>query len=296
MAKKAQKITQNEEQTIGVKWDEMTNAQKNESILRSYSAKIGLLNKIAREENKPELAFWNKNTNLEELDKTAPYSPATGKVYENTTAIMLRAEMALKGYESNTFLTMEEANKMGATLKKELDENGKEKLTANGKTAYVKGVKIPYIEKGKWVPQVDKNGNTVQVQAKDKEGKLKFDENGKPIMRDLKEFIPHKEPIIETTTLYHSSQFNNLDPSKFKAKDMNKVHQKREYFAKNPEALNKTEMVNSLTINSKIIEKLNNFLKSFKAGKNYEVVKQFKEKNLFKTLDMKAKKQSSISM
>lgn len=296
MAKKTQ-IVQNEvneqvEKTAGMKWDEMNNAQRNESIIRSFSAKIGKLNKIAREENKPNLAFWNKDISLEELDKTATYNPASGKVYENTTAVILRAEMALKGYQDNTFLTMEEANKMGATLKKELDENGKQIQTANGKTAYVKGVKIPYIEKGKWVTQVDKNGVVVQVQARDKEGKLKFDEKGKPIMRDLKEFVPHKEPIIETTTLYHSSQFDNLDPAKFKEKDLSKVYAKREYFAKNPEALNKTEMVNLLTVNPKIVEKLNNFVKAFKSGKDYEAIRQ----QNFKTLDMTAKKQVSMSM
>ncbi|MCR2062496.1 ArdC family protein [Campylobacter helveticus] len=291
MAKKVEKVVEQEQVAPALKWDEMTNAQKNESVLRSYSAKIGLLNKIAREENKPELAFWNRDTSLEELDRTAPYNPATGKVYENTTAVILRAEKALKGYEGDTFLTMEEANKMGATLKKELDKNGKEILTANGKTAYVKGVKIPYIEKGEWVIQKDKFGNAIQVQSKDKDGNLKFDDMGKPIMRDVKQFIPHKEPIIETTTLYHSSQFNNLDPNKFKEKDLNKVYAKREYFTKNPEALNKPEMVNSLTVNSKIVEKLNKFVKAFKSGINYENIKEN-----FKNLDMSAKKQVSMSM
>lgn len=286
------KVVENQIFSVGMKWDEMSNAQKQESLVRQHSAIIGKLNKIAREENKPNLAFWNKDTSLEELDRTASYNPATGKVYENTTAVILRAEAALKGYQENTFLTMEEANKMGGTLKKELDKDGKVMQTANGKTAYVKGIRIPYIEDGVWVPQKDKDGNTIQVQTRDKEGKLKFDEKGKPVIRYLKEFIPHEKPILQTTTLYHTSQFNNLDPKKFKEKDLKKVYEKREYFAKNPDALNKQEMVNSLTVNPKIVENLYNFIKAFKSGKNYETVKQ----QNYKTLDMTAKKQVSMTM
>lgn len=271
MAKKNENVAQQEQAPVKVKWEDMNNAQRNEVVLRAFSAKIGKLNKMAREENRPELAFWNRDMSLEQMDKTAPYNIITGQVYENTVAIALRAEKLTKGYEGDTFLTYSDAKKIGAKLKE-----GQQGL----------GTNIPYVEKGEWKTQLDKNGNPIQVQARDKDGNLKFDEKGQPMMKDLKERVPYAEPMISTTTVYHSSQFENIPKELIKERDLSRIYAKRKHYEKNPQSLaEKREMVNGLTINSKIIEKLNTFIKSFKGGKDYKVVR-----DNFKSVDMLAKK------
>lgn len=247
----------------------MTNAQRDESIKRSFASIIVKTAKTAREENKPQMAFWNKNMSVKEMDETIPYNPSSGKPYQNTTQIILRCVAALNGYENPLFLTVKEANLLGGKLKKDLDENGKEKLTENGKTAYVKGVKIPYTKKGEYVTKKDKNGNNILTQAMNKEGKPQFDEKGKPIMREVKEFVPYAKAMYETTTLYHISQFNDLNVSKFKDKNLDSLYQKRDYFDKNPQRALQPEFITSLSINKNIAENLHNFIKANKTGKDF---------------------------
>lgn len=274
-----------------VNWEDMTNGERDDSIKRGFAAIIIKTSKTAREENKPEMAFWNKNMSLEEMDNSTPFNAADGHAYENTTQIILRCISALNGYENPQFLTAPEANRLGGTLKKELDENGKEKLTANGKTAYVKGIKIPFNKKGEWVTQKDKEGRPILTQAKDKEGKLKFDEKGNPVMREVKEYREYKTPMLETTTLYHISQFDNLDSSKLKERDLTKIYQKREYFAKNPDRALQPEVVTSLGISARIAENLHNFIKANKTGKD------FTHQNIqTKELDRSAKKEFAQGM
>lgn len=252
-----------------VSWEDKTNAQR-EASLNSYTASIIMkTNKTAREENKPELAFWNKNMSKEEIANSVPYNAKTGQPYTNVSDVVLRCVQKLNNYKEPTFITMNEANLLGGKLKKALDENGKETLTKNGKTAYVQGVKIPYLKEGEWQSKVDKDGNVIQTQAKDKNGNLKFDEKGKPVMRDVKEFVPYKAPMLETIQLYHTSQFIGLDESKLKARDLSKLEKRAEYFQKNPTALAKPERITNLGLNANLAQNLHNFVKAVKSGADY---------------------------
>lgn len=253
-----------------VAWEDKNNAQR-EASLNSYTASIIMkTNKTAREENKPELAFWNKNASAEELANSTPYNAVTGQPYSNVSDVVLRCVQKLNGYKEPTFLTMHEANLLGGKLKKQLDENGKEmKTERNGKTAYVQGVKIPYLKKGEWHTKLDADGKPIQTQAKDKNGKLKFDEKGQAIMRDVKEFVPYQAPMIETIQLYHTSQFVGLDESKLKSRDLTKFNKKAEYFKENPQALTKPERITSLGLNANIAQNLHNFVKAVKSGQDY---------------------------
>lgn len=269
-AQEKENSPKNEQNEPKIQWADMTNAQRDESIKKSFASIIVKTAKTAREENKPEMAFWNKNMTLEEIDNTMPYNPCNGKPYENTTQVILRCIVALNGYDIPLFLTANEANRLEGKLKKELDENGKEKLTENGKTAYVKGVKIPYIKKGEWVAQKDDMGNPILIQAKDREGKPRFDEKGEPIMREAKEYKEYIKPILETTTLYHISQFDDLNYDKFVDEmDTERLNRKRDYFAHHPERALNTEFVTSLGISAHIAEKLHYFIKASKTGKDF---------------------------
>ena len=252
-----------------VAWDDKTNAEREASINGYHASIIVKTSKIAREENKPEMAFWNKNMSKEELANTVPYNAKTGQPYTNVSDVILRCVQKLNNYQEPTFLTMNEANLLGGKLKKALDENGKEILTKNGKTAYVKGVKIPYIKKGEWQTKLDDKGNPITIQAKDKEGNFKFDGKGLPVMREVKEFVEFKEPMLETITLYHTSQFDNLDLSKLKERDLSKLEKRAQYFKENPEALKKPERITSFGLNANIAENLSNFVKAVKSGVDF---------------------------
>ena len=256
-------------ETPYIDWENKTNAQREASINSYHASIIVKTSKMAREENKPEMAFWNKNMSKEEINNSIPYNAKTGQPYTNVSDVILRCVQKLNNYKEPTFITMNEANLLGGKLKKALDENGKEMLTKNGKTAYVQGVKIPYIEKGEWKNKLDDKGNVIQTQAKDKDGNLKFDEKGLPIMRDVKEFVPFKEPMIETITLYHTSQFEGLDKSKLKERDLSKIERRAEYFQKNPEALQKPERITSFGLNANLAQNLSNFVKAVKSGVDF---------------------------
>lgn len=252
-----------------VEWENKTNEQREASINSYHASIIIKTSKTAREENKPEMAFWNKDMSKEEYLKTVPYNAKTGQAYTNVSDVILRCVQKLNGYEDGSFITMKEANTLGGKLKKQLDENGKEMLTKNGKTAYVQGVKIPYIKEGEWQIKTDENGQVLQTQAKDKEGNLKYDEKGVPIMRDIKEYVPFKTPMLETITLYHTSQFDNLDVSKLKQRDVSRIEERASYFKQNPEALNKPERITSFGLNANVAQNLNTFIKAVKAGVDF---------------------------
>lgn len=290
MAKTKSKEPKIEQKDFYVAWEDKTNAQR-EASLNNYTASIIIkTSKTAREEEKPEMAFWNKNMSKEEIANSIPYNAKTGQPYTNTSDVVLRCVQKLNNYKEPTFITMQEANLLGGKLKKALDENGNELKTKNGKTAYVQGVKIPYLKEGEWMPKLDAEGKPIQTQAKDKNGNLKFDDKGQAIMREVKEFVPYKAPMLETIQLYHTSQFIGLDESKLKPRDLSRLEKRAEYFQKNPSALNKPERVTSLGLNANVAENLHNFVKAVKSGQDYTRVN-----NLNKTIDRSAKKEFSVT-
>lgn len=165
----------------------------------------------------------------EEVDNTIPYNASTGKTYSRETSMLLRAEMAIKGYEKAQFLTMEQGNMMGGTLKYKVNEQtGEVQKTKNGKDARVEGVKMLYIADYEMKPKLDNNGKEIKAFVKDKDGnEVISKQTGKPIEYTVKEKIPIK-PRLETKTLYHVSQFDDLDKTKIKERDLSTIQKYRE--------------------------------------------------------------------
>ena len=118
-----------------------------------------------------------------------PYNALTGKTYSRETSMLLRAEMAIKGYDKAQFVTMEQGNAMGGVLKLKHDEQIGEILkTKNGLQARVDGVKMLYIADHELRPKLDKDGKEVIAAVKDKDGNVRLDENtGKAITYVVKE-------------------------------------------------------------------------------------------------------------
>ncbi|EAI8568538.1 DUF1738 domain-containing protein [Campylobacter sp. TTU-622] len=241
-------------------WNERTNEEKKASI-NEYSKAI-----IAKA-IKEKASFWNKNMSKQELDNSMPYNASKGIAYTGQTSALLRAVSELNGYEKPSFLTMKQANFLGGTLKKQLDEKGKPVLTKNGKEAYEQGVKIALLKTESYVPKLDENGQTMMRAIKDKDGNQKIGKDGKPMFEPVMEKIYHKTPILETVTLYHTSQFDNLKMDKLKERDLESLEKLREGIKKSN--YDPRPNINNLGLGEKVTRDINNFLNAELKGLDY---------------------------
>lgn len=241
-------------------WNERTNEEKKASI-NEYSKAI-----IAKA-IKEKASFWNKNMSKQELDNSMPYNASKGIAYTGQTSALLRAVSELNGYDKPSFLTMKQANFLGGTLKRQLDEKGKPVLTKNGKEAYEQGVKIALLKTESYVPKLDENGQTMMRAIKDKDGNQKIGKDGKPMFEPVMEKIYHKTPILETVTLYHTSQFDNLKMDKLKERDLESLEKLREGIKKSN--YDPRPNINNLGLGEKVTRDINNFLNAELKGLDY---------------------------
>nr|WP_315004085.1 ArdC-like ssDNA-binding domain-containing protein [uncultured Campylobacter sp.] len=243
-------------------WEQMSNVEKKESFDKYIKYKLFEAHKTAK-------ADWQRDMSKEEVDNTMPYNALTGKTYSRETSMLLRAEMAIRGYEKAQFVTMEQGNAMGGVLKLKHDEQTGEILkTKNGLQARVEGVKMLYIADHEMRPKLDKNGNEVIATVKDKEGNVRFDENtGKAITYVVKEKIPIK-PRLETKTLYHVSQFNGLNEEKIKERDLTAIQNYREA-AKDQAYEARVDYGKTLGIGGNLAKQLNNLTMAQIKGVDY---------------------------
>ena len=150
-------------------WEQMSNAEKKESFDKYMKYKLFEAHKTAK-------ADWQRDMSKEEVDNTMPYNALTGKTYSRETSMLLRAEMAIKGYDKAQFVTMEQGNAMGGVLKLKHDEQTGEILkTKNGLQARVDGVKMLYIADHELRPKLDKDGKEVIAAVKDKDGNVRLE-------------------------------------------------------------------------------------------------------------------------
>ncbi|EAI9912074.1 DUF1738 domain-containing protein [Campylobacter jejuni] len=303
-------------------WDERSNEEKKASI-NEYSKAI-----IAKA-IKEKATFWGKDMSKKDIDNSMPYNASKGIAYTGQTSALLRAVSELNGYEKPSFLTMKQANFLGGTLKKQLDENGKPVLTKSGKEAYEQGVKIALLKTESYVPKLDENGQTMTRAIKDQNGNQKkgvkiallktesyvpkLDENGQTMTRAIKdqngnqkigkdgkpmfeivmEKIYHKTPILETVTLYHTSQFDNLKMDKLKERDLESLEKLRDSIKKSN--YDTRPNVNNLGLGEKVTRDINNFLNAELKGLDYSKI-QDKEITQTQTKEKEQKKSQGRGM
>ncbi|EOB0682414.1 ArdC-like ssDNA-binding domain-containing protein [Campylobacter jejuni] len=241
-------------------WDERSNEEKKASI-NEYSKAI-----IAKA-IKEKATFWGKDMSKKDIDNSMPYNASKGIAYTGQTSALLRAVSELNGYEKPSFLTMKQANFLGGTLKKQLDENGKPVLTKSGKEAYEQGVKIALLKTESYVPKLDENGQTMTRAIKDQNGNQKIGKDGKPMFEIVTEKIYHKKPILETVTLYHTSQFDNLKMDKLKERDLESLEKLRDSIKKSN--YDTRPNINNLGLGEKVTRDINNFLNAELKGLDY---------------------------
>ncbi|EHA0685039.1 ArdC family protein [Campylobacter jejuni] len=244
-------------------WDERSNEEKKASI-NEYSKAI-----IAKA-IKEKATFWGKDMSKKDIDNSMPYNASKGIAYTGQTSALLRAVSELNGYEKPSFLTMKQANFLGGTLKKQLDENGKPVLTKSGKEAYEQGVKIALLKTESCVPKLDENGQTMTRAIKDQNGNQKIGKDGKPMFEIVMEKIYHKTPILETVTLYHTSQFDNLKMDKLKERDLESLEKLRDSIKKSN--YDTRPNINNLGLGEKVTRDINNFLNAELKGLDYSKI------------------------
>lgn len=279
-AKKEEQITLSQDLAPDYKnWNEKTNDERALSIAE-YSKSI-----IAKSIGEKKM-FWDKDMTKEQIDRSMPFNGATGLPYNGVSNLLLRAVSEMNGYEKPQFLTMQQANLMGGTLKKELDENGKEQLTKNGKTLYVKGVKVAFYKQYEYKPKLDSQGKEMLRNITDKDGNPKLGKDGKPLPPQVvMEKVFLEKPILETVTLYHASQFDNLKQDKLKEIILEPLQNFREKQQDKPYDIR--PKIEGLSLGKKVSADLNNFLTSQIKGIDYKKIQHLEQdKTLLKGLDL----------
>lgn len=250
-------------------WEQMSNKEKEESMYSSFRAIIG---KACIEKK----AFWQQNMTIEEIDKTMPYSPESGNPAIGIPSIILRTVMAINDYKEPQFLTANQAARLGGTIKKQLDENGNVVINEKtGKEQLVQGTRIPVRKNYEMVDYNPKTGE----QHVDKKNPTYIDKNGKEQTNYImyKKLLPY--PKVDSLTYYHVSQFDGLDKSKFKEKDMSKVEKMRKEIGETgiyPEVIDKLERLKLLHTTKVCLE---NFISSQNIGIDYENIYAKKEQS-----------------
>lgn len=272
MARKADKLENQEvapqvaeQSNTYVAWEQKSNVERMQSY-NNYAKSI-LLHSV-----KEKKQVWNKELNAKEVDNSIPYNASTGHTFSGVDSLLLRTQAELKGYKEPQFITMQQGNFMGGKLKKALDENGNPALTRNGKEAYEQGIKIAYLEKYEYVPKLDSEGKEMTRVVKDKEGNPKLDKEGKEITEVVKEKRFLAEPKLETITLYHPSQFEGLDATKLKERNLEPLQEFRNKQKENNYDL-RPKNLDNLGLDKETTNHLKNFLTSEMKGIDYTPIK-----------------------
>lgn len=242
------------------KWEEKSNAERLESINTYY--KMILAKSIGEKKT-----FWNKDMSQKEIDNSIPYNASTGKPYSGITSLVLRAAKELNGYEDSNFLTMKQANLMHGTLKytPKFDEKTGEIIkNENGEIVkdYVKGIKMTYLQDYEYKPKLDKEGKPMTREVKKENGEIEK----VPVLEKV--FL--KNPKLETITLYHISQFDNLNIKQLKSRNLEPLNKYREEQKERPYDLR--AKVGVLGLSDSVTQDLNNFLTSQMKGIDYHKI------------------------
>lgn len=223
--------TQANTQANGYKpWEERTNGERLESINNYYKM---ILAKSIGDKKK----FWDKDMSAKEIDNTIPYNASTGKPYNGIISIALRAAKEINNYKDSDFLTMRQGNLLNGRLQKGS-----------------KGVKMVRMVDHEYQPMLDSKGNQIY----DKDGRAKT----------TKVYL--KEPKLETVMLYHTSQFDGLNTSKLKGRDLDSLKEFRD--KQQEKGYDIRPNLNFLNMGKDVINDLNNFMTSQLKGIDYQKI------------------------
>ncbi len=179
---------------------------------------------------------------LEFKPNNRAYNGNAGNAYNGLNALILDAKQHENGYESNVWVGLDDALKLGANPKEveHIKNNTKSKNNPNGfydkaSIAYIRDYEMRYVkardEQGSLIPLKDKEGNlkhysngeviyeNEKVPQRDKEGNIKYMQDGKTPFYEFKKEKIDIEPTLEIKNLYNVNVFQTLDKTKLKELD-----------------------------------------------------------------------------
>ncbi|MGL2525027.1 ArdC-like ssDNA-binding domain-containing protein [Helicobacter pylori] len=179
---------------------------------------------------------------LEFKPNNRAYNGNAGNAYNGLHSLILDAKQHENGYESNVWVGLDDALKLGANPKEveHIKNNTKSKNNPNGfydkaSIAYIRDYEMRYVkardEQGNLIPLKDKEGNlkhysngeviyeNEKVPQRDKEGNIKYMQDGKTPFYEFKKEKIDIEPTLEIKNLYNVNVFQTLDKTKLKELD-----------------------------------------------------------------------------
>ncbi|WRG46430.1 DUF1738 domain-containing protein [Helicobacter pylori] len=179
---------------------------------------------------------------LEFKPNNRAYNGNAGNAYNGLNSLILDAKQHENGYESNVWVGLDDALKLGANPKEveHIKNNTKSKNNPNGfydkaSIAYIRDYEMRYVkardEQGNLIPLKDKEGNlkhysngeviyeNEKVPQRDKEGNIKYMQDGKTPFYEFKKEKIDIEPTLEIKKLYNVNVLQTLDKTKLKELD-----------------------------------------------------------------------------
>ncbi len=155
---------------------------------------------------------------LEFKPNNRAYNGNAGNAYNGLNSLILDAKQHENGYESNVWVGLDDALKLGANPKEveHIKNNTKSKNNPNGfydkaSIAYIRDYEMCYVKAR------DEQGNLIPL--KDKEGNIKYMQDGKTPFYEFKKEKIDIEPTLEIKNLYNVNVFQTLDKTKLKELD-----------------------------------------------------------------------------
>ncbi|RKV18249.1 ArdC family protein [Helicobacter pylori] len=155
---------------------------------------------------------------LEFKPNNRAYNGNAGNAYNGLNSLILDAKQHENSYESNVWVGLDDALKLGANPKEveHIKNNTKSKNNPNGfydkaSIAYIRDYEMRYVKAR------DEQGNLIPL--KDKEGNIKYMQDGKTPFYEFKKEKIDIEPTLEIKNLYNVNVFQTLDKTKLKELD-----------------------------------------------------------------------------
>ncbi len=155
---------------------------------------------------------------LEFKPNNRAYNGNAGNAYNGLNSLILDAKQHENGYESNVWVGLDDALKLGANPKEveHIKNNTKSKNNPNGfydkaSIAHIRDYEMRYVKAR------DEQDNLIPL--KDKEGNIKYMQDGKTPFYEFKKEKIDIEPTLEIKNLYNVNVFQTLDKTKLKELD-----------------------------------------------------------------------------
>ncbi|GAA9640222.1 DUF1738 domain-containing protein [Helicobacter pylori] len=220
---------------------------------------------------------------LEFKPNNRAYNGNVGNAYNGLNALILDAKQHENGYESNVWVGLDDALKLGANPKEveHIKNNTKSKNNPNGfydkaSIAYIRDYEMRYVKAR------DEQGNLIPL--KDKEGNIKYMQDGKTPFYEFKKEKIDIEPTLEIKNLYNVNVFQTLDKTKLKELDPKTL---RTQYISNTFSMNNQNLVIydlSKHLNEKQYNKVLDYVNQYGAThhekrKQYHISQNYQQEN-----------------